>query len=145
MDGGEGCGDERSALRAGGRVGSAATSATSPRASAVRLLTLHVALGVTILVLAAVRLYWRRRAGLPPWAPTLSKAERTFEHWIERALYVLMFAVPLSGLALVFVSDDLVGLHVATHIAFFLALTGHVGLVLKHQFLDRDHLLRRML
>jgi cytochrome b561 len=88
---------------------------------------------------------WRRRAGLPPWAPTLSAAERTLAHWTERALLVLLFAIPLSGLWLVLVSDDAVGVHVAAHIAFFVALAAHLGLVLKHQLIDRDRLLKRML
>ena len=110
-----------------------------------RLLTVHVLLGVTILTLAVVRLWWRRRTPLPAWAPGLSGAERTLAHWTERLLYVLLFAIPLSGLWLVLVSDDAVALHVAAHIAFFVAFTAHIGLVLKHQLIDRDRLLRRML
>ncbi len=109
------------------------------------VLTAHVGLGATILALAVVRIAWRHRTGLPPWAPTLTKAERTLAHWTERVLYVLLLWIPLSGLALVFVSDDLVGAHIAGHIAFFVAFAAHVGLVLKHQLLDRDRLLRRML
>ena len=109
------------------------------------LLTAHVVLGVTILVLATVRLIWRSRSALPPWAPGLSAAERTLAHWTERALYVLLFAIPLTGLTLVLVSDDALGLHVASHIAFFVVVSAHVGLVLKHQLIDRDHLLQRML
>ena len=110
-----------------------------------RLLTVHVLLGATILVLAVIRLWWRRRSPLPPWAPGLSTAERTLAHWTERALYVLLFAIPLTGLWLVLVSDDAVALHVAAHIAFFVVIAAHIGLVLKHQLLDRDRLLRRML
>jgi cytochrome b561 len=41
------------------------------------LLTVHVLLGVTILVVAAARRYWRHRTTLPPWAEGLSPAERT--------------------------------------------------------------------
>jgi cytochrome b561 len=109
------------------------------------LTTVHVALGVTILVLAVVRLWWRRRQGLPPWAPTLSARERVLAHWTERVLYVLLFAVPLSGLWLVLVSDDAVGVHVASHVVLFAALAAHLGLVLKHQLVQRDGLVRRML
>jgi cytochrome b561 len=109
-----------------------------------RLLTAHVLVGVTILVLATVRLWWRRRTTLPPWAPELTPTERTLAHWTERALYVLLFAIPLSGLWLVLVSDDAVAVHVASHIAFFVVIAAHVGLVLKHQLLDRDRLLERM-
>jgi cytochrome b561 len=110
-----------------------------------RLLTAHVLVGISILVLAAVRLWWRRRTTLPPWAPGLTSAERTLAHWTERALYVLLFVIPISGLWLVLVSDDAVAVHVASHIAFFVVVAAHIGLVLKHQLLDRDNLLERRL
>lgn len=110
-----------------------------------RLLTVHVALGLTILVLAVARLLWRRRTTLPPWAPTLSAAERTLAHWTERVLYTTLLAIPSTGLWLVLVDDDAVALHVISHVAFFAAFAAHVGLVLKHQLVDRDRLLRRML
>jgi cytochrome b561 len=45
-----------------------------------RLLTAHVGLGLTILTLAVVRVYWRRRTVLPPWAPGLSATERVVAH-----------------------------------------------------------------
>lgn len=109
------------------------------------LLTAHVALGLTILALALARLWWRRRHGLPPWAESLSTPERTLAHWTERALYTLLLLIPLTGLWLVVVSDDALALHVASHVAFFVALAAHVGLVLKHQLVDRDGLLWRML
>lgn len=109
------------------------------------LLTAHVVLGVTILVLTLARVVWRRRVGLPPWATGLSMLERSVAHWTERVLYVLLFVIPASGLSLIFVSDDLVALHVTSHIVFYLAFALHVGLVLKHQFINRDGLLRRML
>ncbi len=109
------------------------------------MLTAHVVLGLTILVLAGVRLYWRRRTGLPPWAETLTARERTSAHWTERALYGSLFVMPLTGLWLLLVSDDALALHVASHIALFVALAAHLALVLKHQWIDRDGLLRRML
>lgn len=109
------------------------------------LLTVHVVLGVTILVLALARLTWRMTTPLPPWADTLTPGERKLAHWTERLLYLVMFAIPLTGLVLVFSGDDyLVGLHVSAHITCFVAIAAHLGLVLKHQLLDRDHLLRRM-
>jgi cytochrome b561 len=81
------------------------------------------------------------------------------------ALYALMFLIPLSGLALVLVSgedwdvwgreweapleivddDILLAGHISTHLLFAAAFALHLGLVLKHQFVDRDHLLQRML
>ncbi|HUF98334.1 MAG TPA: cytochrome b/b6 domain-containing protein [Ilumatobacter sp.] len=109
------------------------------------LLTVHVVLGVSILVLAVIRLLWRWRSTLPPWAPQLSKAERVWAHWTERLLYLCLIAIPSTGLWLVSVNDDAVAAHVASHILFFVALAAHLGLILKHQLIKRDHLLRRML
>ncbi len=108
------------------------------------LVTTHVALGLTILTLAVIRLIWRRATPLPPWATGLSHRERTLAHWTERLLYLCLFLIPLSGLSLLFVSDDLLALHVAAHITFFVALAAHLGLVFKHQLINRDRLLERM-
>lgn len=109
------------------------------------LLTVHVCLGLTILALAVARVVWRRHTGLPPWAETLSAPERVLAHWTERAMLLLLFVMPLTGLWLVLVSDDALPFHIASHIAFYVALTLHVGLVLKHQLVNRDRLLERML
>jgi cytochrome b561 len=110
------------------------------------LLTVHVVLGVTILVLASVRLVWRSTTPLPPWAPTLSPAERVLVHWTERALYLLMFAIPITGLILVLADDDdLLPVHVAAHIAFFVVIALHVGMAIKHGLVNRDGYVRRML
>lgn len=109
------------------------------------LLTVHVVLGVAIIVMTVVRWWWRKRAGLPPWASGYSAFERRLAHVTERALYALLVVVPATGIALVLGGDDLVALHVAGHIALYVALAAHVGLVLKHQLIDRDRLLRRML
>ena len=102
-----------------------------------RLLTIHVVLGVTILVLAIVRLGWRRHTTLPAWAPQLTAWQRTLAHWTERTLYALLFVIPGTGLWLVFVSDDAVELHVAAHVALFVTVAVHVTLVLSRRLLPR--------
>ncbi|MFF1507960.1 cytochrome b [Streptomyces sp. NPDC058326] len=110
------------------------------------LLTAHVLVGAVIVALGVTRLIWRRRTTLPPWAPTLTSFERRLAHRTEAVLYVLTFVVPLTGvLLLASGDDDLLWVHVAAQMSFFAALAGHVGLVLKHQLLDRDRLLHRML
>ncbi len=82
------------------------------------VLAVHVALGVLILTLAVLRVLWRR-TGLPPWAEGLSAGERRLAHWTERGLLVLLFAIPISGLALVLGGDnDALGWHVASHVTF---------------------------
>jgi cytochrome b561 len=110
------------------------------------LLTVHVVLGATILVVAVIRLVWRVTTALPPWSTVLSPGERRLAHWTERGLYLCMFVIPITGLWLVVSDDDdVLVAHVVTHIVFFVTVATHVGLVLKHQLLDRDQLLRRMM
>jgi cytochrome b561 len=130
-----------------------------------RLLLVHAGLGVAILALAGLRVLWRRLTPLPPWAEGLSQRERRIAHRVERALYWTLFLIPLTGLSLVLLSgedwetgerewaapweladdDVLLAAHIATQLVFFAALAAHVGLVLKHQLVDRDRLLNRML
>ena len=130
------------------------------------LLPVHVALGCSILALTIVRYLWRRVVTLPPWPPTVTRAEQRFASATERALYALLIITPSSGLALILLSgedwevsdrgewmspldlvddDLLVGVHVSSQILLLVAITLHVGFVLKHQFVDRDRFIRRML
>ncbi|MGF0177066.1 cytochrome b [Streptomyces sp. Marseille-Q5077] len=110
------------------------------------LLTVHVVLGATVLLLGAARLARRPATPLPPWAPPLTARERRLAHGTETALYVATFAVPVTGPALLLSGDDgLLGVHVAARIVLHAALAVHVGPVLKHQLLHRDRLLGRML
>lgn len=102
------------------------------------LLKVHVALGLTILVLAVARVVWRRVAGLPPWAEQLTQTQRRVATWTERVLLMTLFVIPLSGLALVASGDDdLVWLHVTGHVLFLAALLAHVGLVAWRGLLPR--------
>lgn len=100
------------------------------------LLWVHVALGVTILVLVVVRLLWRR-TGLPPWAPSLTEGDRRFLHATEVALLGSLVVVPVTGVVLVLGDDDLLPLHVAAHVAFFAALAAHLTVVLRRRLLPR--------
>jgi len=101
------------------------------------LLTAHVALGSLIVLLAVLRVVSRRVSPLPPWAESLTAGERRLATATERVLLTLLFVVPLTGLALVLGDDDLLVLHVAAHIAFFVALALHVWLVLRRGLLPR--------
>ena len=130
-----------------------------------RLLLLHAGLGVGILLMATLRVIWRISTALPPWAEGLSSVERLVAHRVEQVLYWSLFLMPGTGLGLLFLTgeewdlgraeltvtfeladeDLLLGAHIVAHVAFFVALVVHVGLVLKHQLIDRDRLLDRML
>jgi cytochrome b561 len=104
------------------------------------LAEVHLLLGLTVLALGVVRPLWRRFAGLPPWSEHLSAGQRRLVHWTERALLALLVVVPLSGIVLVATGDDAwLPLHVAAHVAFFVALAAHLSTNL------RPVILRRML
>jgi cytochrome b561 len=130
------------------------------------LLPVHVALGCSILVLTAVRYVWRRSITLPAWPPTVTRTERRVASATERALYALLVITPSTGLMLVLLSgedrevtdrldwmspldlvddDLLVAIHVSAQILLLVAIALHVGFVLKHQFVDRDRFVRRMI
>lgn len=101
------------------------------------VLSTHVALGLSLLVLALVRLVRRRVVPLPPWAETLSEGERRLAHRTEQMLYLTLVVMPLSGLGVLLVDDDLLPVHVASHVTFFVAVALHVGLVLTRRLLRR--------
>jgi cytochrome b561 len=110
------------------------------------LAELHVVLGLTILALGVLRVGWRYVGSLPPWAPALTPAERSLEGWLEKALLTLLFVIPLSGLLLLGAGDDdYLLVHVAAHIAFFVVVGLHIGLVLKRTVIQPDRHLARML
>jgi cytochrome b561 len=101
------------------------------------LVTAHVSLGLLIVLLAVTRVVWRRVSGLPPWSESLGPGVRRLVTATERVLLTLLFVVPVTGLALVLGDDDLLWLHIAAHVAFFVALAAHVGVVLSRGLLPR--------
>jgi cytochrome b561 len=106
---------------------------------------LHVVLGLTLIVLAGVRLVWRRTTPLPPWAEYLGAGERRLEAVLEQAMLALLVLVPASGLLLVAAGTGWVAVHVTAQFALLAAIALHVGLVLKHTVVHRDRQLARML
>jgi cytochrome b561 len=101
------------------------------------LVDVHVLLGLVILALAVTRVVWRSTTPLPPWDPRLTPANQRVVHATEVALLALIFVVPLTGIALVLGDDDLLPLHIAAHIAFFVALAAHLAMVLGKRLLPR--------
>jgi cytochrome b561 len=132
----------------------------------LKLYNWHKWAGVTILLLSALRLLWRL-THRPPADLPMPAWQRRAAHGAHLALYALFFAVPLAGWAYSsaagfpivlygvlplpdFVSPDraladtLKSLHQALAYALGALIALHVGGALKHQFIDRDGLLRRM-
>jgi cytochrome b561 len=133
----------------------------------VKLFNWHKWAGVTILALSALRLLWRLTHRPPADVPMPTWQQRA-SHVAHRALYLLFFAVPLAGWAYssaagfpivwfgVLPLPDFVPVDKALaeaikplHGALAWALIGvaalHIAAALKHQFVDRDGLIDRML
>ncbi|MCP5180464.1 MAG: cytochrome b/b6 domain-containing protein [Pseudomonadales bacterium] len=132
------------------------------------MLAKHKSVGMTILMLAIVRLGWRFRAGAPPLPATMSRWQARLAAGTHGLLYALLFALPLSGWLLsssaafsvswfnLFSFPDLVSpskanthfyhdVHeVCAKLLFLLALL-HIIAAVKHAVVDKDGVLRRML
>ena len=128
----------------------------------------HKSIGLSALAVVLVRYTWRKATALPDWAPGLAPWERTLAHAVERVLYGCLFLTAVTGFVFVMAGGygvAFLGLwplpnpigehrllawisqltHAATAYALVGALGLHLGLVLKHQWVDRDGLLDRML
>ena len=99
-------------------------------------------LGLSIILLALIRVLWRATTSLPPWANHLSPGERRLEAWLEKEL---LFVVPGTGLALLALGDDWLPLHIGAQVMLLAAIAAHVGLVLRYTVVHRDRHLARML
>jgi cytochrome b561 len=140
------------------------------RPNVIPVYNVHKSLGLTLLLLAVLRLAWRafdRRPDNPPAMPRWQRAAARAGHAV---LYLLLFAVPLSG----WLFDSVARLRplywwgmvrmpslsggarpdwkeaaAATHEWLFWTLVAvaalHAAAALKHHFIDRDDVLRRML
>ncbi len=128
----------------------------------------HKWAGVTILALAALRLLWRLTHPAPPYPATMPLWQKTAANALHGFLYVLMFAVPLSGYfyslsagvpvvyfglvelpVLIERNDELKpllkGLHFWLNMSLAASVALHVAAALKHHLIDRDGVLKRML
>jgi cytochrome b561 len=130
------------------------------------LMGLHRSVGITILVLAALRILWRMTDRRPLWPATMAGYQRQIAratHWI---FYALLFALPITGWMLSSTEGDPVryfGLFELPPLAspageetleelhetlfnLLLALAVlHIAGAVKHHFWDRDNVLRSML
>ncbi len=140
------------------------------RPSVFAVYDLHKSIGLTILALAILRLAWRAVDRRPADVPGMPSWQRRSAHATHVLLYVLIFAVPLSG----WLFDSATGLRPlhwwgvvpipsltggpdrgladftrALHHWMFWTMVvivlGHVAAACKHHFIDNDDTLRRML
>lgn len=132
------------------------------------VLARHKSVGITILALATLRLLWRAANRTPAMPATMARWEMLAARGTHALLYALLLAVPLAGWIMSSAKNfpvswfgflqlpDLVAPNEATFetahevhevLAFTLGAVAilHLLAALKHHFLDRDAVLRRML
>jgi cytochrome b561 len=128
----------------------------------------HKWIGVTVLGLSCLRLMWRLTHPAPAYPPTMPDWQKKMASVLHGLLYALIFAVPVSGyfyslasgvpvvylgiipLPVLIEPDQelksaLKLLHFTLNMTLLAAFCLHVSAALKHHFIDRDGLLKRML
>jgi len=132
------------------------------------LLARHKSFGMTILMLAVLRLLWRLRSPAPALPAGMTSLERLLARATHFAFYVLLFAMPLTGWMMssaknysvswfgAFTWPNLIGKnenafellrsthHILSYLLFAIAVL-HILAALKHHFWDKDDVLLRML
>ncbi len=139
------------------------------------LVQIHKSWGFLVFFLVLARLIWRLVNPTPALPDHMPAHERLLSHAGHSALYVLMIVMPLSGWLMASASElqemygiknmvfglfempdpvvpgdkaleELFGsIHFWSGIAMVVILAGHVGAALKHHFINRDTILRRMI
>ena len=133
----------------------------------LQLYSWHKWAGVTLFLLFVLRFAWRL-SHRPPEAVPMPAWQRLAAEGVHVLLYLLMFAIPLSGWLLssakgfqtvwfgVLPLPDLLGkdkalgdllqtVHMGLNFTLVAVLLAHVGAALKHHFIDKDDVLTRML
>ncbi|MES2900270.1 MAG: cytochrome b [Pseudomonadota bacterium] len=128
----------------------------------------HKWAGVTILALATLRLLWRLAHPAPPYPASMPSWQKSAANGLHGLLYVLMFAVPLSGylytlsagIPVVYfglfqlpviidanpeLKPVLKSVHYWLNMTLAAGVAIHVAAALKHHFIERDGVLKRML
>ncbi|MDR3100824.1 MAG: cytochrome b [Paraburkholderia sp.] len=134
----------------------------------LRYFSWHKWIGVTVLALVLVRILWRATHRSPALPGAMPGWERGAAHAGHFALYVLMVAIPMTGylyssaagIQVVYLGiwplPTIIGpdkalkgalrlVHVALNYTLLAVVVLHVLAVVKHQLIDRQNILARML
>jgi cytochrome b561 len=133
----------------------------------LKLYSYHKWIGVSVVLLVAVRLAWRLTHTPPLLPDSIGAWQRRTSAVVHGLLYLLMIAIPLSGWLMssakgfqtvwfgVLPLPDLVeknrelgellaGVHKALNFTLLALVVLHVGAALKHHFIERQPFLQRM-
>ena len=126
---------------------------------------LHKSLGVTIFALIAIRILWRLTHRPPPLLSTYQTWERKLATATHHLLYLLMIALPVSGVIMATYSkygikwfgipfikgldnnpmrEVFKEVHEIIGLIILVMIILHIAGALKHKFIDKDDTLKRM-
>ncbi|RTL53065.1 MAG: cytochrome b [Rhodocyclaceae bacterium] len=134
----------------------------------LKLFSWHKWAGVTIFLLVFIRLGWRIGHRPPALPDHMAQLEQFVAHAGHAMLYLLMFAIPLSGWLMssakgvqtvyfgqfpipdLLQKDKALGdlletVHWGLNLLLAATVLGHAAAALKHHFINRDDVLTRML
>jgi cytochrome b561 len=134
----------------------------------LRLYSWHKWVGVSLFLLALLRLAWRSFNAPPELPAAMPGWQRVVAEWTHYLLYFLMIAIPLSGWLMSSakgfqtvwfgilpipdllpkskeLGEQLTWVHQGLNFFMAFVVVGHVLAALKHHYLDRDDVLLRML
>ncbi len=132
------------------------------------VLARHKSIGMTVLMLAILRLLWRLKHPPPALPSGMSSHERLAARGTHVAFYILLFVQPITGWMMssaknysvswfgLFTWPNLIGknegafnflrvTHDALSYVLFTIAVLHIGAALKHHFWNRDEVLLRIL
>ena len=146
-----------------------AHEATEGQTISREFVQIHKALGLTVLILTLVRIGWRFANpalplpdGMKPWEKLLARGTHVL-------FYILLIAMPLTGWAAVSATGrdlswfglfnwpllpitggrdafrSIIDIHELVMKGLYVLIALHVLAALKHQFVDRDNVLHRMI
>lgn len=129
----------------------------------------HKSIGLTIFFLMCIRLFWIKYTGKPELPYSVPQWERIFSQFIQVSLYICLFAMPMAGwirsvsadrVPTFFglfsmplygipvdkaLSEWMAGAHELIAYILITLIALHIAGALKHQFIDKDKVMRRML
>ncbi len=156
-------------------LGLAMTKIAMARMTEFKLYQLHKSIGITILLLVLLRVLWRLGHRPPPLPDGLPPAERVAAKGTHWMLYLFMLGLPITGWMLVSVSpynlptvlfgripwphlpiftdvedkgpveDAMKAVHAYAAWLLIAIVSVHAAAALRHHFVKRDDVLRRML
>lgn len=134
----------------------------------LQLYSYHKWLGITVLLLAVLRVFWRATHTPPALPEHLPRWQNIASHATHQFLYVLIFVVPLSGWLMssakgfktvwfgvlplpdLLAKDKALGemlgtVHANLNYLLLALVLLHIAAALKHRLIDRDEVMGRML